>query len=103
MSWLHGSRIIGCAAFYPLIYVRDIHDVSTVNHETIHFVQMQDESPIVYLIRYFHYYFQNQAKGQSGFDSYYNIPYEQEAYWNEANLNYLQTRSKLSYKKYLTK
>lgn len=69
----------------------------TINHETIHTEQMKELGYIpfyiIYLIEWFIRLF---CKG----NAYRNISFEQEAYDNEKNLNYIKTRKRYNWIKY---
>jgi len=86
------------------IYFRDkkeMEDVYTVNHESIHW-QQQLEMLIIffyiwYVIEWFIRLFINAEK------AYYCISLEQEAYANAKNLEYLKTRKRYAWVKHLWK
>jgi hypothetical protein len=93
----------GLAAF-PFVIVRKAGDkvnLIFLNHEKIH-LQQQLELLIVpffiwysleFLLRWYQYKDKNLA--------YQNLSFEREAYANESNLNYLETRKYFSFLKYL--
>lgn len=85
------------------------------NHELIHEAQVRDEQEdkgkifgwISWYWKYITIWFKGvlsgyfSTKGKSSRQAYMNIPYEKEAYANEENLNYLKTREKHAWKKYV--
>lgn len=72
----------------------------TINHESIHTEQMKELGYIpfyiIYLIEWFIRLF---GKG----NAYRQISFEQEAYDNERNMFYLETRKRYSWLKYIKK
>lgn len=107
-------KIAGISLF-PFVILRESYlqnlaywkkrKAKTINHETIHF-QQQLEMLVIpfyilyileYLIKFFIFFDIKKA--------YYNISFEQEAFANDTNLDYLKTRKrynwvKLIFKKY---
>jgi len=89
---------------YPFIFLRDkqlILDKILINHEKIHLKQQVELLwffffiwySVEYLIRFLQ--FRNHQK------AYKNISFEKEAYNNEYNLDYLNTRKPFSFLKFL--
>lgn len=106
--WLLGKNTIGLA-FYPYIFLNKPYFESilffkesklaqTERHERIHIRQQQELFVIPFYVLYFLFYFINIFKKV---DSYRNIPFEKEAYANDDNLEYLKTRKKFAWTKYL--
>lgn len=71
-----------------------------LNHERIHTAQMKEMLFIFfyvwYLVEWIVRLFINGPE-----DAYYNISFEQEAYKNDNNLKYLETRKHFSWFKYI--
>lgn len=97
-----GSDIVGMTLF-PFILVKtkeQLDDTATINHESIHIYQQRELLVLPFYIWYGIEYLIRSIK--YGFDQgYYKISFEQEAYTNENNLEYLKTRKPYSFLKYL--
>lgn len=87
---------LGGLALIPFIFVREdlVHIKSLINHEKIHIRQQLELLVIPFYIWYVIEWI---------FKGYRNISFEREAYQNDKNLNYLQTRKPYSFLKYLKK
>ena len=72
---------------------------TTLNHESIHTEQIKELGYIFFYIWYFIEWLLRLPFG----NAYYNISFEREAYTNEKNRNYLQTRKHYSFLKYIIK
>lgn len=104
LSWF---MPIGGIALFPFIILREKYqnktkywikrNAETINHETIHFKQALELGVVgfyvlyvlEFLIKLFVY----------GKDAYMNISFEREAYANDSNLKYLETRTKYAWAK----
>lgn len=85
------------------LFVRNGVKISDIllNHEEIHTAQMEDEGYFMFYLKYLIHWIKNLfIFGTKGHDAYRNIPYEREAYHNEANPEYLKTRKPFAYKEY---
>lgn len=80
-------KLLGITIF-PFVFVQDISDEVTVNHEKIH-LRQQLECLIVFF--YLIYFIELIFKG------YENISFEKEAYRNELDLGYLNKRRPYSW------
>jgi len=70
----------------------------TINHESIHIKQQQELLILPFYIWYFiEWVIRLFSKG----NAYRNISFEQEAYDNEANPEYLKTRESFAWMKYI--
>jgi hypothetical protein len=87
---------------YPFIFVKDDSNKITDNHENIHLVQQRELWVVGFYILYVYEWIKNLSNGMSTFDAYMNISFEREAYGNQNNLTYLETRDRMSWKKYKT-
>ena len=72
---------------------------TTLNHESIHTEQIKELGYIFFYIWYLIEWLLRLPFG----NAYYNISFEREAYANEKNIKYLQTRKHYSFLKYIIK
>ena len=72
-------------------------DEITLNHESIHTAQWKELWYIGFLLWYAIEWLIRLPKGSA----YHNISFEREAYDNEKNLEYLKTRERFTFLKYL--
>lgn len=85
---------------FGVLFVRGdaVIDEETINHEEIHTAQMKELCYVFFYLWYFiEWIIRLFCKG----NAYRNISFEQEAYGNEDNLNYLQERNHYSFLNYL--
>ena len=75
---------------------KELSDV-TLNHEAIHSAQWKELWYIGFLLWYVIEWAVRLPKGSA----YHNISFEREAYDNEKNLEYLKTRERFTFLKYL--
>ena len=92
---------IGAITLGFLVFSRDIMTERTKRHETIHFQQFLELGFVFFLFLYVYYWLRNLAKGLSGSQAYYEIPFEVEAYENDEDEEYLQNRERFAWRKYL--
>jgi len=79
-------------AIFPFLFYKRKLSQKTINHESIHFEQQKECLIIGFYILYFIMW---------PIYGYKNIPFEREAYKNANNKNYLKTRNRFSWLKYL--
>ena len=79
----------------------DYYCKKTINHESIHTAQMKETLFIGFYILYFLLWLVNLVISPK--TAYRNIAFEQEAYANDTNLNYLESRKHFAWVKYLFK
>jgi hypothetical protein len=82
-------------ALFPFILVkteRMKQDQVLIRHETIHLRQAAELLVIPFYIFYLVNYIINRFKYNSHHQAYMNIVFEREAYRQERNITYLQTR-----------
>jgi hypothetical protein len=98
---LKNTKIAGITLF-PFIFIRDKKDLTNkrlINHERIHIRQQAEllilPFYIIYLINYIRLRFIYNHN-----DAYRNIIFEREAYVNERNLDYLNTRKWFAFIRY---
>lgn len=104
-KWFCSLFKIRGIALYPFIIVKEMDDV-LINHERIHIRQQLELYIIPFYFLYFKYYYINRRKYKGYYElkhwwSYRNIPFEKEAFTNQNNLDYLKTRQRKSYRKYI--
>lgn len=98
LSWVISIRAI---TLYPFIIFRDEADDVTINHERIHIAQQKELFVIPFYIIYVYYWLVNRFKYQdNGPDAYHNLPFEREAYANDYNFTYLETRPRQAWRHY---
>lgn len=84
----------------PFVFCSGKVSEITRNHENIHWQQYLELGIIGFIFLYFFYYFIGLLKYKNGKFAYSMIPFEQEAYLNHENLNYLETRTRYSWLNY---
>lgn len=101
---LKNTKINGIALF-PFIFLREkefANNKVLVNHEKIHLRQQLELLVIFfyvwYVIEYYYWFF----KLKDNYLAYRKISFEQEAYDNERNLNYLKKRKFWNFRTYYT-
>ena len=88
---------------YPFIILKEkkyLDNKVTINHEKIHIRQQLELMILPFYMIYFGQLFWNYLKYRNFYKAYMNIIFEKEAYANEKNLDYLQSRSFWNFKKY---
>ena len=85
---------------FPFIISKEEMDPETLNHETIHIHQQMELLVIGFYLLYVYYYLVGLAKYKDKQKAYYMIPFEQEAYEYDNQLDYLETRKPYSWTKY---
>lgn len=73
---------------------------TTLNHEKIHLAQQKEVGPFRFYYMYLHYYFAGLIKWKNHVRAYMDIPFEEEAYYNDQNLDYLVDRPSYAWKLY---
>jgi len=73
----------------------------TKNHETIHYQQWIELLVIGFAFLYPMFWILNLLKKMNPADAYRHIPFEKEAYENEAQLDYLKARKRYAWTKYI--
>ena len=105
------SKIIPFKGFYAInlfgtLFIREEYkeqpiSETTLNHESIHIAQMKEMWYVFFYIWYFIEWL--LLLFSVGKYAYYRISFEREAYDNEDNLKYLETRKPFSWFKYYGK
>jgi len=92
ISWFFPVAAITLA---PFVICRDKNDVVMLNHESIHVTQQLELFIIPFYILYVLNWVYNLVKYSGDTDkAYMEILFEKEAYANEEDLSYLETRPK---------
>lgn len=89
---------------FPFIFLRNkksINDALFLNHEKIHLKQQIELLWIFFFVWYFIEYAVRIFQYKNHEFAYKNISFEKEAYKNEQDLNYLESRKYFSFLKYL--
>lgn len=100
------DKFVGITLF-PFIFIKkDYYDrvseekrEKTIRHETIHFKQQIEMLVLFFYLWYGIEYLIKMVK--YGEDAYRNLSFEREAYENEKDINYLETRTVWSFIKYI--
>ena len=85
---------------FPFIISKEEMNAETLNHETIHIYQQRELLLIGFYLLYFYYYLRGVIKYKDKQKAYFMIPFEQEAYENDQNLDYLKDRKAYSWRKF---
>ena len=73
----------------------------TINHELIHTAQMKEMGYIFFYLWYIIEYCLIRLFHKKQSNAYHDVSFEEEAYNNAENLNYLKTRKHYSWIKYI--
>jgi hypothetical protein len=96
-SWFFS---VGAITLYPFVFVKGEGSEKMINHERIHLAQQKELWILGFYVLYLLDWALNLAKGMSKKEAYRNIIFEKEAYENDDNLAYLETRVKMGWRKY---
>ena len=101
--WLSKIVPIDVYAFSFAIWVVCRGEMSdkTKNHETIHYVQQKEMLFIFQWLAYGAFWLVNFIRSGNGAEAYYKNPFEEEAYENDSNLEYLKNRKPYAWIKYI--
>jgi len=94
---------VAAMAIYPFILIQKASykkEVVLVNHEKIHHRQQLELLVVPFYLFYLLHYLYNLLKYRKHQVAYMNIVFEKEAYNEEQNLTYLNTRRMFSWIKY---
>ena len=102
LSFFLGKNVIGITLAPFGIYLNEgnLTDVAVINHEKIHWQQQVEMLIIPFYIWYIIEFL--WKKILYGDMAYYSISFEREAYYNDSNLQYLDTRKSYEWINYLT-
>lgn len=111
-SWLCPKKFLGITLFGHVFTYKKIHQLEEylatpnghrfANHEAIHILQSKSfkTSWVGFYLYYIWYWFMNLFKYGFTKNSYYNIPFEREAYANEWVWSYIDGIKESNWKKY---
>lgn len=88
---------------FPFVFVRKqvmSNDKVLMNHEAIHITQALELLVLPFYILYFLEFLVRLLRYRSFQYAYQNISFEREAYSNETNLHYLESRKIWNFRKY---
>ena len=85
---------INAISLFPFVFSRGTTSEATRRHETIHFQQQLETGVIFFYLIYLYDYVISKAFGSSGPMAYRKIRAEREAYENELDSEYLETRKR---------
>ena len=85
---------------WPFIISREEMSEDVLNHESIHIAQQKELLVLFFYLLYGWDYFMGLIKYKDKEKAYYRIRFEQEAYENMYNQNYLTERKLYSWRKY---
>tara|TARA_R110001599_G_scaffold189313_1_gene384071 strand:- start:124 stop:468 length:345 start_codon:yes stop_codon:yes gene_type:complete len=90
-----------CAiTLYPFIISREEMSEDVFNHESIHIAQQKELLVVFFYLLYGWDYLRGLIKFRDKELAYYKIRFEQEAYAQMLNKNYLENRKPYSWRKY---
>jgi len=102
LKFILGKSTIGVTLAPFGIYIREdyIDDLITINNEKIHWEQQMEMLIILFYVWYIiEWLWKTMIYGSLG---YYAISFEREAYFNDINPQYLDTRKNYSWLKHIT-
>ena len=88
---------IGAITIGPFVFSRGEMSDITKNHETIHWQQYIECGIVGFIILYYLFYAINLLRYRDGQMAYHMIPFEKEAYDNDNNLDYLDSRKRFAW------
>ena len=93
---------ISAITLFCLVYSRGELSERTKRHETIHFQQYLETFVVGFLLIYLYDYLYSALIKRKGFTraAYLAIRFEQEAYSNDKDVNYLNNRARFSWLNY---
>ena len=96
-SWV---IVVYAITLFPFIFIRDAGNEVTIRHETIHHQQYVELYVVGFLLLYVTDWAAGVLKYRDTQKAYYRIRFEQEAYENDKDKNYLEVREPYAWKKY---
>jgi hypothetical protein len=92
---------VGAITLWPFIFIRkDCDTAQLVNHEMIHIKQCNELLVIGQYLLYGWDFVVGLIKYRNVYKAYRRVRFEQEAYRNDHNLNYLDSRPRFAWRKY---
>ena len=93
---------IGAISLALFVFSRGEMTKTTKRHETIHYLQWVELGFIGFLLLYPSFWLINFVRYRDGDRAYREIPFEREAYGHEEEGEYLSTRKRYAWLKYVT-
>tara|TARA_R110000803_G_scaffold183828_1_gene246160 strand:- start:66 stop:407 length:342 start_codon:yes stop_codon:yes gene_type:complete len=97
LSWF---MEVGGITLFPFIFIRGEGDERLIRHETIHIKQYAETLVLGFLLIYVWDFLYGFAKYKNYDDAYRSIRFEREAYGNELDIRYLESRRFCAWAKY---
>jgi hypothetical protein len=91
---------VGAITLFPFIISRYPMSERTLRHETIHIKQQAELLVVFFYLLYAAYYLIGLVKYRDKQKAYFMIPFEQEAYEYDDQVDYLQKRKLFTWTKY---
>ncbi len=92
---------IGAISFGLWVWCRSTLSEATKRHETIHYQQQIELLFVGQWLLYLTFWLWGLVKYRNGEQAYRESPFEREAYRNEMDLDYLSTRPRYNWVKYI--
>lgn len=92
---------IQAVSFACFVWCRSDASDTLKRHETIHFYQQLEMLFVLQWILYAVFYVYGRFKHGSWYEGYFLNPFEQEAYQNQANVNYFKERKLWAWTRYI--
>ena len=102
---IFAGKYVNAMALWPFILVQNLETKEskvTIHHEKIHFRQQLEMLIIPFYFTYLIYYIYFRVKGSSHFQAYLLIPFEKEAYANDSDFKYPETRKWWAWRRYIS-
>ena len=91
---------INAITLWPFVISRHRFNEQVLNHEKIHIRQQQELLLVGFYLLYIYYWLKGMWTYHDSYIAYHSIPFEQEAYEHENNMEYLQSRKWCSWWNY---
>lgn len=91
---------IGAITLWPFVIARNKLNPTLLNHESIHIRQQQELLVVGFYFLYVYYWLKGMLAYKDSYIAYHSIPFEQEAYEWEHDMDYLKSRKRFAWWKY---
>jgi len=91
---------INAITLWPFVISRTKLNEQVLHHEKIHIKQQQELLIVGFYLLYVLYWLRGLWMYHDSYIAYHSIPFEQEAYDNEHNMEYLNERKWFAWRKY---
>jgi len=91
---------IGAITLWPFVISRTKLNEPVLNHQKIHIKQQQELLLVGFYLLYVLYWLRGMWTYHDSYIAYHSIPFEQEAYEHENNLDYLSERPFWAWRNY---